>query len=125
MGRWGTPLLSFNRYKVMWDAIKATGRPMLYSLCSWGEDYVHTVSKITFTASCKQTYLHNSFKTLQCHCRKTLLKFDSGECPLRILGGCLGTYMTLSVARMTSVAAISLQIQFVLLQEVIAPLLTL
>ena len=44
MGRWGTPLLSFNRYKVMWDALKAAGRPMLYSLCSWGEDYVHTVS---------------------------------------------------------------------------------
>ena len=43
MGRWGTPLLSYNRYKVMWDAIKAAGRPMLYSLCSWGEDYVHTV----------------------------------------------------------------------------------
>jgi alpha-galactosidase len=42
MGRWGTPLLSFNRYKAMWDALKAAGRPMLYSLCSWGEDYVHT-----------------------------------------------------------------------------------
>lgn len=43
MGRWGTPLLSFDRYKVMWDALKAAGRPILYSLCSWGEDYVHTV----------------------------------------------------------------------------------
>jgi hypothetical protein len=43
MGRWGTPLISFNRYKIMWDALKAAGRPVLYSLCSWGEDYVHTV----------------------------------------------------------------------------------
>jgi len=55
MGRFGTPLISFNRYKVMWDALNATGRPMLYSLCNWGEDYSHTVSPITHTseASCK------------------------------------------------------------------------
>lgn len=44
MGRFGTPKLSFDRYKVMWDAINSTGRPMLYSLCNWGEDYSHTVS---------------------------------------------------------------------------------
>ena len=44
MGRFGTPKISFDRYKVMWDAINATGRPMLYSLCNWGEDYSHTVS---------------------------------------------------------------------------------
>lgn len=43
LGRMGTAQLSFNRYKTMWDAINATGRPMVYSLCSWGEDYVHTV----------------------------------------------------------------------------------
>jgi alpha-galactosidase len=42
LGRWGTPQLSFNRYKVMWDAIKATKKSILFSLCSWGEDYVHT-----------------------------------------------------------------------------------
>lgn len=42
LGRWGTPQISFNRYKVMADAIRATGRNMLYGLCNWGEDYVHT-----------------------------------------------------------------------------------
>jgi len=42
MGRFGTPKLSFDRYKVMADALNATGRPMLYSLCNWGEDYSHT-----------------------------------------------------------------------------------
>ncbi|KUJ17891.1 alpha-galactosidase [Mollisia scopiformis] len=42
MGRFGTPKISFDRYKVMWDAINGTGRPMLYSLCNWGEDYTHT-----------------------------------------------------------------------------------
>jgi alpha-galactosidase len=46
MGRFGTPQISFNRYEVMWKAINATGRPMLYSLCNWGEDYPHTVSFI-------------------------------------------------------------------------------
>ena len=44
MGRFGTPKLSFDRYKVMWDALNSTGRPILYSLCNWGEDYTHTVS---------------------------------------------------------------------------------
>ncbi|KAL7409518.1 alpha-galactosidase [Mrakia frigida] len=43
-GRYGTPLISFNRYKVMSDALLAaserTGRPIFYSLCSWGEDGV-------------------------------------------------------------------------------------
>jgi len=43
MGRFGTPKISFDRYKVMGDALKDTGRNILYSLCNWGEDYVHTV----------------------------------------------------------------------------------
>jgi alpha-galactosidase len=38
----GTAQISFNRYKKMADAIKATGQPMVFSLCNWGEDYVHT-----------------------------------------------------------------------------------
>ncbi|UNI22448.1 Alpha-galactosidase [Purpureocillium takamizusanense] len=42
MGRMGTPLISFNRYNEMAKALKKTGRAILYSLCSWGEDYVHT-----------------------------------------------------------------------------------
>ena len=41
-GRFGYPEISYNRYDVMAQALKATGRPILYSLCSWGEDYVHT-----------------------------------------------------------------------------------
>jgi alpha-galactosidase len=41
-GRFGYPEVSFNRYNVMAQALNATGRPMLYSLCNWGEDYVHT-----------------------------------------------------------------------------------
>lgn len=45
MGRFGTPLISFNRFNAMAEAIKKTGRSILYSLCSWGEDYVHTVSQ--------------------------------------------------------------------------------
>lgn len=44
MGRIGTPQISFNRFKVMADALKATGRNILFNLCNWGEDQVHTVS---------------------------------------------------------------------------------
>jgi alpha-galactosidase len=47
MGRMGTPLISFNRFKVMADALNATGRPIALGLCNWGEDYVHTASPIT------------------------------------------------------------------------------
>ena len=43
MGRMGTPEASYKRYEAMWNAINATGRPIFYSLCNWGEDYSHTV----------------------------------------------------------------------------------
>jgi hypothetical protein len=44
MGRVGTPSVSFNRFKAMSDALKATGSNILLNLCNWGEDLVHTVS---------------------------------------------------------------------------------
>lgn len=42
MGRFGTPKITYDRYNTMAKALNATGRPILYSLCNWGEDYVHT-----------------------------------------------------------------------------------
>lgn len=42
MGRVGTPSVSFNRFKAMSDALKATGKNILLNLCNWGEDLVHT-----------------------------------------------------------------------------------
>ena len=45
-GRFGYPEISFNRYNVMAQALNGTGRNILYSLCSWGEDYVHTWGKL-------------------------------------------------------------------------------
>lgn len=46
MGRMGTPEISFNRFKAMSDALKASGRDIALNLCNWGEDYVHTVSSV-------------------------------------------------------------------------------
>jgi len=37
-GQSGTPLVSFDRYAKMSRALNATGRPILYSMCNWGED---------------------------------------------------------------------------------------
>lgn len=37
-GEEGTPKLSYDRYNRMGQALNATGRPMLYSLCNWGVD---------------------------------------------------------------------------------------
>ncbi len=38
-GQAGDQLLSYQRYKTMSDALNSTGRPILYSLCNWGEDF--------------------------------------------------------------------------------------
>ena len=35
----GNQQISSQRYRTMGDALNATGRPILYSLCNWGEDY--------------------------------------------------------------------------------------
>ncbi|KZT51903.1 glycoside hydrolase family 27 protein [Calocera cornea HHB12733] len=37
-GQSGIPLVSFNRYANMSRALNATGRPILYSMCNWGQD---------------------------------------------------------------------------------------
>ena len=37
-GRAGTPEISYERYNNMTKALNATGRPILYSMCNWGED---------------------------------------------------------------------------------------
>ncbi|KAI0348714.1 alpha-galactosidase [Trametopsis cervina] len=37
-GRAGTPHISYERYANMSRALNATGRPVLYSMCNWGED---------------------------------------------------------------------------------------
>jgi alpha-galactosidase len=39
MGQAGNQMISEARYAVMSNALNATGRPILYSLCNWGEDY--------------------------------------------------------------------------------------
>lgn len=41
LGRYGTPEASFKRFEAMRSALNSTGRPILYSLSSWGEDYVY------------------------------------------------------------------------------------
>lgn len=37
-GQSGTPKLSFDRYKVMSDALNSTGREIVYAMCNWGND---------------------------------------------------------------------------------------
>lgn len=41
-GRSGSPLISFDRYERMSEALNNTGKPVFYSLCQWGEDQVWT-----------------------------------------------------------------------------------
>lgn len=37
-GQYGTPLISYNRYQKMSEALLNTGRDIVYSMCNWGED---------------------------------------------------------------------------------------
>jgi len=37
-GQSGAPLISYNRYNNMSVALNETGRPILYSMCNWGDD---------------------------------------------------------------------------------------
>lgn len=37
-GQFGSPEISFNRYRAMSEALNKTGRPIFYSLCNWGQD---------------------------------------------------------------------------------------
>ncbi|MCJ1399640.1 hypothetical protein MMC11_002842 [Xylographa trunciseda] len=37
-GQAGTQMFSYNRYDTMSQALNKTGRPILYSMCNWGED---------------------------------------------------------------------------------------
>lgn len=41
-GQSGTQKTSFDRYNAMSEALNATGRPIVYSLCNWGEDQTYT-----------------------------------------------------------------------------------
>lgn len=40
MGRAGSAQSTFQRYDKMAKALNSTGRPVVYSLCNWGEDFV-------------------------------------------------------------------------------------
>ena len=103
MGRMGTAQISFNRYKVMWDALNATGHPILYSLCSWGEDFVHTVSITKFLLIQYPAALADSY--------------ISGGCQLRTRGEYLEISTILSLARMTYAPAQIQLIHIVSLRE--------
>lgn len=57
MGRFGTPLISFERFNAMAEALKATGKNIFYSLCNWGEDYSYSVSLIMSISTCHELIL--------------------------------------------------------------------
>lgn len=112
MGRFGTPLISFNRFNEMAKALKKTGRSILYSLCSWGEDYVHTVSLPPLSwllsrriALAEQSKNAREREKKEGERRLTSLSHCSGEDPLPIPGAYRATFTTLSPVRMTCVRA--------------------
>jgi hypothetical protein len=77
LGQSGTALISYNRYKAMGDALNATGRPMVYSLCSWGEDQVHTVCGICLFVAHISSFILSSSIFVYSYVNAEI----SGECP--------------------------------------------
>lgn len=88
MGRFGTPLISFERFNKMAEALKATGKNIFYSLCNWGEDYSYSVRFSKY--SC-----HHLQDTL----RLTRIKWFSGLRPLVTHGAFSVTSTILSLAQ--------------------------
>lgn len=94
----------------MWKALNATGRPILYSLSNWGEDYVHTVSLLFLSQEwlkCVRELGINSEANEQ----------YSGECLLQIHGECLATYMMRSLDQ-THFAVVTMQKIRIVLHQV-------
>ena len=85
----------------MSKALNATGRPILYSLCTWGEDYVHTVS-----------FANSDLRAIE---SKTDI-LVSGECHWPTRGECLETSTILSRDRTHCVVVTILRIHIVLHQ---------
>lgn len=66
MGRFGTPLISFQRFNAMAEALKATGKNIFYSLCNWGEDYSYSVSLIPSFSTYQLSILTRQNNTVGC-----------------------------------------------------------
>ena len=64
-GRAGTPQISYERYNNMSMALNATGRPILYSMCNWGEDgpWNFAVVRTYVKCSCAQP-IQTRYRTL-------------------------------------------------------------
>lgn len=57
-GNAGTQYLSRNRYDTMSQALNASGRSILYSLCNWGEDYPWNWYTTSRPTSCCSKSIH-------------------------------------------------------------------
>lgn len=76
-GQSGTALASYTRYKTMSDALNATGRPIIYSLCNWGEDHPWNWAPTIANSWGMSGDVHDSFDRpdVRCPC-------DTYECSL-------------------------------------------
>jgi alpha-galactosidase len=79
-GEFGYPKVSFQRYEAMFKALNATQRPILYSLCSWGEDYVHTWGMSIANSWRISGDIYDSFARPDTLCSCTLQEAASPHC---------------------------------------------
>ncbi|KAG8945084.1 hypothetical protein FRC04_001245 [Tulasnella sp. 424] len=82
-GRSGTPLISQQRYAAMSKALNATGRPILYSMCNWGEDQPWNWANTIANSWRISGDIHDSFKRFdeRCPCTQVLdCKFAGYHC---------------------------------------------
>ncbi|KAG8908172.1 hypothetical protein FRB99_008715 [Tulasnella sp. 403] len=84
-GRSGTPLISRERYAAMSEALNATGRPILYSMCNWGEDQPWNWAMTIANSWRISGDIHDSFDRYdeRCPCESVLdCKFAGYHCAI-------------------------------------------
>lgn len=69
-GQSGTPKLSYDRYKVMSDALIATGRDFTYLMCNWGDDKPWEWASTITNAARMSGDIHDSYAidAITCPC---------------------------------------------------------
>ncbi|KAF1350691.1 alpha-galactosidase/alpha-n-acetylgalactosaminidase [Delphinella strobiligena] len=77
-GQSGTPQITYGRYKTMSDALNATGRPILYSMCNWGEDGPWNWAQTMANSWRMSGDIYDSFNTPDIRCPCT----DAYDCLL-------------------------------------------
>ena len=81
-GQEGNSYLSFNRYNAMSEALNATGRKLVYSMCNWGQDNPYTFALNIANSGRMSGDIFDSFNmpTSTCTCTENPCTWSGYQC---------------------------------------------